>query len=153
MGRRLASWGYRHGEDNGELPMARVLGDMASAKYPDPAPLIPSTAVKMLDEGATPKFASTPCFLLLYSEYYLRRPEMPRWEVVQGSSLENQCSARDARTASSHPTKFCAADTCDVDAYIPNSTQDQRHGCPVVSAVSEQSPSSWTSQFVESATC
>lgn len=52
----------------GELPMARDLGDMASAKYPDLAPLNPSTAVKLEDKGATTDFASTPCFLLLYSD-------------------------------------------------------------------------------------
>jgi len=77
---------------------------------------------------------------------------MPRWEVVQGSSLKNQCSARDVRTASSHPTKFCASDTCNVNAYILDFTQDQCHGCRVVSAASEQSPSSWTSCRVEYAT-
>ena len=52
----------------GELPMVRGLGDMASARRPDIAPLNPSTAVKLEDEGATTENASTPCFLLLYSE-------------------------------------------------------------------------------------
>jgi hypothetical protein len=89
----------------GELPRIRGLGDMASAQRPDIAPLYASTAVKLGDEGATMEYALTPCFLLLYSEQYLRRPEMPRWEVIEGSSLENQCSARDARMASSRPTK------------------------------------------------
>ena len=51
----------------GELPMVRGLGDMASARYPDPAPLNPSIAVKMEDQGAKTIIASTPCFLLLYN--------------------------------------------------------------------------------------
>ena len=37
----------------GELPMARGLGDMASARRPDTAPLDLSTAVNLEDEGAT----------------------------------------------------------------------------------------------------
>lgn len=52
----------------GELPMVRGLGNMASVKRPDIAPLNPSTAVKLEDEGRAMDYASTPCFLLLYSE-------------------------------------------------------------------------------------
>lgn len=52
----------------GELPMVRGLGDMASAKCPDIAPLNQSTAVKLEDGGATMENASMPFFLLLYSE-------------------------------------------------------------------------------------
>jgi hypothetical protein len=77
----------------GELPMARGPGDMVSAKYQDTVPLNPSTGVKMPDEGATTKVASTPIPYCYIVREYLRRPEIPRWEVVQGSSLENQCSA------------------------------------------------------------
>lgn len=54
----------------GELPRVRGLGNIAiaSAKRPDKAPLDTGIAVKLEDEGVMMKFASTPCFLLLYSE-------------------------------------------------------------------------------------
>lgn len=54
----------------GEVPRVRDLGNIAiaSAKRPDDAPLKPSIAVKIEDDGAPMKIASTPCYLLLYSE-------------------------------------------------------------------------------------
>lgn len=48
--------------------MVRGLGDMASVKCPDIAPLNPSTGIKLDDEGATTENTSTPCFLLMYKE-------------------------------------------------------------------------------------
>ena len=53
-----------------ELPRVRGLGNIAvsSAKRPNNAPLNPRTAVKFEDDGAPMKIASTPYFLLLYSE-------------------------------------------------------------------------------------
>ena len=54
----------------GEVPMVRGLGKiaMASAERAVNAPLNPSTAVKLEDEGAMTKYASTPSFLLMYGD-------------------------------------------------------------------------------------
>ena len=54
----------------GELPMVRGLGNaaIANARCPDPAPLNPSAAVKLEDEGAMMRYDSTPSFLLSYSK-------------------------------------------------------------------------------------